>query len=56
VTGRWRCRQLDVLAALDRELDEAYGHLFASLDLVALLADRDALLELLAPFVSEAAA
>lgn len=51
MTGRWACRQVDVLAELDRELEAACGHLFAALDAAALLANPERLRERLGPFM-----
>jgi hypothetical protein len=65
VNGRWRCRQRDVLAALDAQLDAGYAHAFAAIDrrhqireafarLDALLDDRARVVRLLAPFARAA--
>ena len=58
MTGRWQCRQVDVLLQLDAELEEAYGNAFARLDafarlgVEALFQDPERLREVLAPFTA----
>lgn len=51
MSGRWECRQLDVLRALDRELEEAFGSQFAALDVAELLQDPERLRRLISPFM-----